>query len=323
MNDSHLKTDHTKTVPSARIALVLGSGGTAGGAFHAGVLKALHDVWGIDARDVDVIVGTSAGALTGALVAAGLSGDDVFRREMGKPLSAKGTQLLAEARKMIGERRTPKSSIGLPAAPGILTKVALRPWGVSPVSVMAALLPRGAVPTSAVEGLITGLFGDRWPTSPRLLICTVEMATGRRVIFHESSGVSPGPAVAASCSVPGVFAPVTINGREYFDGGVHSSDNLDVLERHHPKLVIVSSPMSTAQLLGRPGPWSVWRGMTRVQTDLERFRLGTGARVEVVRPTADDLDAMGPNMLNPTRRAAVAMQAYATTSELLRRSDAP
>ena len=46
MNDSHMKTDHTKTVPSARIALVLGSGGTAGGAFHAGVLKALHDVWG-------------------------------------------------------------------------------------------------------------------------------------------------------------------------------------------------------------------------------------------------------------------------------------
>ena len=59
--------DSTRTVERPALALVLGSGGTAGGAFHAGVLKALHDVWNIDPRDAHTIIGTSAGALTGAI----------------------------------------------------------------------------------------------------------------------------------------------------------------------------------------------------------------------------------------------------------------
>ncbi len=45
--------------------------------------------------------------------------------------------------------------------------------------------------------------------------------------------------------------------------------------------------------------------------------------VEIIRPTGDDLDAMGPNMLDRARRPAVAMQAYATASEVFRRLDPP
>ncbi len=315
--------DPTPTVDRPTLALVLGSGGTAGGAFHAGVLKALHDVWNIDPRDAHTIIGTSAGALTGALVAAGMSADDIFRRETGKPLSSEGAELLNMARARIGERRTARSSMGVPAAPEILSHVLLRPWGVSPATVAAALLPRGTVPTSAVEGLTSGLLDGRWPASPRLRVCAVEMTTGRRVVFDETSQVLPSLAIAASCAVPGVFVPVTIDGREYFDGATHSSDNLDVLRHEQPRIVLVSSPMSTDRVANRPGPWSGLRAATRVQTSQERRRLGRNMRVEIIRPSADDLDAMGSNMLDPRRRPAVAMQAYSTASEILRRLDPP
>ena len=53
-----------------RVGLVLGGGGIAGMAFHAGVLLALHHDLGWDARDADVIVGTSAGSIVGALLRA-------------------------------------------------------------------------------------------------------------------------------------------------------------------------------------------------------------------------------------------------------------
>ena len=54
-----------------RIGLVLGAGGVIGHAFHAGVLAALADDTGWDPRRADVIVGTSAGSIAGALLRAG------------------------------------------------------------------------------------------------------------------------------------------------------------------------------------------------------------------------------------------------------------
>ena len=55
-----------------RIGLVLGAGGVAGGAFHAGVLAALEEATGWDPRTAAVVVGTSAGSITGATLRAGL-----------------------------------------------------------------------------------------------------------------------------------------------------------------------------------------------------------------------------------------------------------
>ena len=63
--------------PTKRIGLVLGGGGIAGMAFHAGVLLALHHDLGWDARDADVIVGTSAGSIVGALLRAGVTPEDL------------------------------------------------------------------------------------------------------------------------------------------------------------------------------------------------------------------------------------------------------
>lgn len=63
--------------PVRRVGLVLGAGGATGRGFHIGVLAALQDLTGFDARTASVIVGTSSGAPIIGLVRAGMSGHDL------------------------------------------------------------------------------------------------------------------------------------------------------------------------------------------------------------------------------------------------------
>ncbi len=342
------------TTSGPRVALVLGSGGIVGGAYHAGVLKALHDTWGIDARTVDLIVGTSAGSITGVLTAAGLHPNDLFRRETGKRLSPTGAALLARGRAGRGTRRRlpSRSAVGVPAAPRALLSAVAHPGRASIGGLSAALMPRGTTPTDHVAGMVDGLIGTTWPDRPRLRICAVELATARRVVLgptgdadldldldldhdHDdcagddlegrarSVAATPAQAVAASCAVPAVFAPVTIDDRDYLDGGVHSADNLDLVGRTRYDLVIVSSPMSTRQPFSGALPLMAMREVARLQTARERRTIDRSTHVEILRPTTADLDAMGSNLLDPRRRPAVAFQAHASASAQLGRRPSP
>lgn len=312
-----------------RVALVLGSGGVVGGAYHAGVLKALNDTWAIDPRTVDLIVGTSTGAVAGALTAAGLHPNDLFRRETGKRLSPTGQALLSRGRARRGARPRARSAVGAPAAPEVVVNALTRPRGVALGSVAAALLPRGVTSTDHLAGMIEGILGDTWPDRPRLRVCAVELQTGRRVVFgprHDPADLdgravqvttSPARAVAASCAVPAVFAPVAIEGREYHDGGVHSADNLDLVGTSPFDLVVVSSPMSSRHPLTGDLSLMGLRTVSRFQTERERRSLDRVRRLEILRPTPADLDTMGSNMLDDQRRPVVAFQAHASTSARL------
>src|SRR5438445_194005 len=81
------------------------------------------------------------------------------------------------------------------------------------------------------------------------------------------------PDLAASCAVPWLFAPVEVDGVRYFDGGVHSPTNLDLLAGLGLDLVIVVSPMSVARHPGR-----------QVDLPLRRlFRLRLGREAAKVR----------------------------------------
>ncbi|MDQ1475357.1 MAG: hypothetical protein QOE62_586, partial [Actinomycetota bacterium] len=62
----HVERAYGKDTTVVRIGLVLGAGGAVGHAFHAGVLAGITEATGWDARDAEVIVGTSAGSVVGA-----------------------------------------------------------------------------------------------------------------------------------------------------------------------------------------------------------------------------------------------------------------
>jgi NTE family protein len=81
-----------------RIGVVLGGGGPVGHAFHAGVLAALAEAAGWDARSAEIVVGTSAGSVVAALLRAGLGGPDLYASVSGGDVSSEGASLLARTR---------------------------------------------------------------------------------------------------------------------------------------------------------------------------------------------------------------------------------
>ena len=278
------------------VALVLGAGGVTGGAFHAGVVAALAEHRGWDARTADVLVGTSAGSATAAGLRAGLPPSDMAARARGEALSDEGAAVLQAAGVPPGPPPVPGGArvrIGPPAAPQILFGALRRPWTVRPTAVAAGLLPAGTVPTDAiVDGMNALHHGARWPARPTW-VCAVRLRDARLVVFGRDEVTADiGHAVAASCAIPGYFAPVVIDGDRYVDGGAHSLTNVGEVPPD-VDLVVVSSPMS------RYGPG-------RVQLGLEVQRLRR-RRVDVVvfEPTPDVQAAMGVNAMDPSKRRAV------------------
>jgi NTE family protein len=318
----------------ARIGLVLGAGGATGGAFHAGMLTALAAATGWDPRSATVILGTSAGSITAAMLRAGLSAADIAARTEGIPLSPEGAARLGSPGLSPGEappadapgpgpggdrrRRAPAG----PSAPSVLWAAARRPWAVRPPAILAGLMPAGVRPTTVISDGVQALLGDRWPAAP-MWVAALSLEDARLVIFGRERApvATPGQAVAASCAVPGWFAPVRIGGDRYVDGGAHSLTNVAQLARARLDLdlVVVSAPM------GRTGPGGVkgpWRRAARAQLALEAEVLRRrGVPVLAFQPTAEDQAVMGPDGMDATRRAPVVRQVRASTRARLRRPD--
>ena len=115
-----------------------------------------------------------------------------------------------------------------------------------------------------------------------------------------------GDAVAASCAVPGFFAPVVIAGRRYIDGGVRSSTHADLLVGEPLDLVVVSAPMSTADDPGRD-PRQAWRSWVRRRLDRELAAIrAAGTGVLVLAPDAADREVIGTATMDATRRGPIA-----------------
>lgn len=285
-----------------RIGLVLGGGGITGTAFHAGVISGLADA-GWDARQAEVIVGTSAGSTAAALMRAGLPPRDYVPRVTGEPVSAEGARVLDR----IGRIPTPpprRRGRRGPASPDLLRAVARRPWSYPLGVTLAAALPAGTVSIEEVNPGFGPLF-QAWPQRP-MWITAVSLETGRRVVFGRDAVTSVALAVSASCAIPGYFAPISIDGIPYVDGGAHSTNNLDLLADQGLDLVIVSAPMSTTD------PWATDlsnfpRVPFRHQLDREVAKVRrSGTPVIVLQPDRRLRGLMGINSMDLAKRPAVA-----------------
>jgi len=322
-----IRCEVVRTAP--RIGLVLGAGGVIGHAYHAGVLDGLCDATGWDPRDAEVIVGTSAGSVVGALLRAGFSARDLAARSTGVPVSPEGAELAARAGMGDGPARFPTGPTrrrGLPrmASPSLLMRAALRPfWMNRPGVMLAGALPAGAVPTDLVAAAFRPLFGSGWPER-NLWLTAVRLRDGNRVVFGRP-GAPPAPvadAVAASCAIPSFFEPVTIGGVAFVDGGAHSPTNADLLADLDLDLVVVSSPMSAAGNRLRPSLDLPARRVCRFYLGQEAARIRRrGVPVLAFQPTGDDLRLMGMNAMDPARRAPVTRQARESARKKLERDD--
>lgn len=301
------------------VGLVLGAGGLAGHAFHAGVLRALDEVAGWDARDADVVVGTSAGSGVAAYLRAGVPPGDLAARVAGREPSPEGQALLSHLPALAQATRPGISWPPSPQALGLLGSRVRRPWTIRPGHLLASLVPAGTASTEGLEERIRLLHPAHWP--PRALwICAVRLSDGERVVFGRDPSPEPdlGTAVAASSAIPGWFHPVEIDGERFVDGAVHSPTNADLVAGLALDVVVVSSPMSSGASTSVVPPSNPARMFHTAVLEREvRAVQGDGTPVLVFQPDRNVLDAVGYDAMDLGRMAAIAERSYSAALEVL------
>ncbi|MEV7345871.1 patatin-like phospholipase family protein [Streptomyces sp. NPDC093544] len=260
-------------------ALVLGGGGVAGIAWMTGLLAGLADA-GQDVTGADVIVGTSAGSTVAAQLGSGVSLEELYARQ-------------AEPERQNAE---------------IMVEVDLESFGAQLFELLqssstTAEMRRGAgrfaldaetVAESERRAVIESrLPSHEWPTRT-LKIVAVDAETGEPRVFDSASGVSLVDAVAASCAVPGVWPPATVDGRRYIDGGVRSNENADYAVG--ATQVLVFAPLGSTELFPSEKP---------LAKAIEELR-AAGAAVAMIEPDEASRTAIGANPLDPSTRAPAA-----------------
>jgi len=249
-------------------ALVLGGGGFTGVSWMWGVLRGLAE-HGVDLTGADLVVGTSAGSVVGAQVAAG--------QDLQERFDAQLVSLPDEV------------AVGL--HPATMLRFGVAMLGCTPqrarqrIGRIALRLP--TVPEEERLRLV----GDRikvtqWPERA-LKVTAVDAATGEFVAFDRASGVSLRQAVSASCAVPGVWPPITVGTRRYVDGGLRSPANADLAAGYARVVVLAPLTRGIGPIVG---------------VDKQVAQLRRQARVVQVSPDAAAREAIGRNALDPGRR---------------------
>jgi NTE family protein len=204
-------------------ALVLGGGGYTGFAWELGILAGLAEA-GVSLADADVILGTSAGSIMGALLASGVDLEARYAKELA-PTTEPVPQLpvgfgLRWGLAMLRHRDPERLRVKLGAM------------------ALAAKTPPEAARRAEVIDRLDGI--RDWPRT--LSVTAVDAETGELTTFDAGSGVDLADAVAASTALPGIRPPATINGRRYLDAGVRSATNADLVAAHSKILVIAPIP---------------------------------------------------------------------------------
>jgi NTE family protein len=283
--------------------LVLGGGGMLGEAWMMGVLAGIEDATGFDLRRCEYFVGTSAGAIVAAHLVAG----DPPRRPSsvgtevevasGEPASSLAAVALDAARRA-GAWALAAGASFAPLALGLAA-----PGGALMRASMLRRLPR---PHDTLDDLRRQIERTGAGFDGRLRIAAVDRRSGRRVIFGSPGAplATVAEAVAASCTVPWLFAPVQIGGREYVDGGLWSPTNLDAAPAGRDTHVLCLNP--TASLVGSHSVLAMVRNVASSAVSLEALALRRrGAAVQSVAPNTECAAAMGTNFMDREPRSRV------------------
>jgi NTE family protein len=261
-------------------AIVLGGGGPLAVAWECGVFAGLVNQGAAGLRP-DFMLGTSAGAIVGAQLAAGRN-----PVQMAEAIVAEKTGTPPP-----GARHS-FSAAAVAKLPELFAKSGSQAGRIEiGAYALAAQTPEDE--SSYVARMQRHIGIETWPDGAFAAVA-LDALSGEARMLDRNCGGSVAACVAASCALPGLSPPVTIGGRRYIDGGFRSATNADLLSGFDTILII------SFRLQGIPGERMLQRASAQAALLQE-----AGVRVLMVSPDEAVLDAIGPNSLDVRRRPAV------------------
>jgi NTE family protein len=272
-----------------RTALVLGGGGITGIAWEIGLLAGLAEA-GTDLSGADLVVGTSAGSVVGAQLTCDAELEAMYARQLEPPAQEKVARMTRSNLARYGW--------AMLVSRGRDIEFRRRIGSLALAAEKAGLTPPEQ---ERLDVIGSRLVSRQWPDRS-LVVTAVDAETGEFHAFDRDSGVPLLQAVAASCAVPGVYPPCTIDGRRYVDGGMRSAANADLAQGYDRLVVLAPIPRGIGPL-----------------ASVDAQVTGLVSRVAVVSPDEASRRAIGRNVLDPAARAGSARAGRAQAASVAER----
>jgi NTE family protein len=261
--------------------LVLAGGGYVASSWEIGLVTGMADI-GLDVRNADLFVGTSAGARVAVDLTGGRALEEIYRQRVepgAAPLERPPQLDWASIREGVSAARQAGGSIA----------ETLRRYG------QLALSAGAGTGSDRREVVAAQLSARVWPKQ-RMLIAAVNAETGERRAFDSACGIDLVDAIIATTASFGA-PPLSFEGHPYIDGGYHSSDNADLAIGYERVLILaLRSPPQAMRLVP-------------IEAGVKALK-AAGAQVEVIHPDEDTMAALVPTggQMNPAsgKPAAIA-----------------
>ena len=264
-----------------RRALILAGGGYVASSWELGLAAGMADA-GLDVRNADLFVGTSAGARVALDLASGKPLDEFYQMRAGP-----GIPPLEPPRKVDWVKL--RADLDAAKKAGGSTTEILRRYGT------LALANAVGVGTDRRQIVATQIPMQVWPEQ-KVLIVTLNAETGERRAFDKESGIDLVDAIIGTTAMFG-SPPTLFNGQYYFDGGYYSGDNADLAIGCERVLILsLVAPPEAMRLVS-------------LEDAVEKLR-AAGSQVEVIHPDEETMAALAATggQMNPAsgRPAAIA-----------------
>jgi NTE family protein len=251
---------------------------------------------GLDLSRPNQIIGTSGGSVVGTHLAAGITLDTMLAAQSASddltspPTPIPDPKVRPKYEELIAVHPSPRSR----RVRMELCQLALTARTITEGERLVAT--RARLPVS------------EWPVLP-LTVISVRARDGQVMAWTRDSGVPLIQAIAASCALPGVYPPTTIDGERYVDGGVWSPVSAGLAIGH--AVVVVIAPT---------GDRPTFADSLSIEVAPLEAR---GARIGSIVPDATAMKILGPNRMDPSRRQASVLEGRRQARELSLQSITP
>lgn len=238
----------------SKTALVLGGGGFTGGVYEIGALRAL-DLLAVNStvNNFDVYVGTSAGSFVASMLANGVTPEEMMQVINSREPSELEDLDLDKVLKPNYLGFLTKAA-ALPLRTAELLRSLARIGELSAIDIgvgLAEALPTGLYSGSGVSEYVgdvlnaEGRVNDFRLLDTELYLTATDLDTCERIVFGEEgwADVPISKAVECSTCLPLVYKPVDLKGRQFVDGGIRSTTNVDIAVEKGAKFIVVVNPL--------------------------------------------------------------------------------